>query len=147
MSTPLRHQLNTILADMRAQQERIQAASEHLRNATASATSKDRSIEVVVDSRGRITSLKLQGTGYRRSAPAEFADRIVDTIRSAQDAVAREATDGLAGLLPTGLGLDFGEGTFPDATPDLAAMFDEATRAMQERLFDTGPANPAHGDG
>src|SRR6266550_4715720 len=83
MSTPLRQQLNTILADMRTQQARIQAASERLGNATASATSKDRAIEAVVDNRGRVTALKLKGTGYRKLPPAELADRIADTIRSA----------------------------------------------------------------
>ena len=74
MSTPLRQQLNTILADMRTQQARIQAASERLGNATASATSKDRAIEAVVDNRGRVTALKLKGTGYRKLPPAELAD-------------------------------------------------------------------------
>ncbi len=147
MSTPLRQQLNTILADMRTQQARIQAASERLGNATASATSKDRAIEAVVDNRGRVTALKLKGTGYRKLPPAELADRIADTIRSAQEAVARQTLDAMAGLLPTGLGLDFSEGMSPDATPDLTAMFDRATRAVQENLFDAGPANPTSGDG
>ena len=95
MSTPLRQQLNTILADMRTQQARIQAASERLGNATASATSKDRAIEAVVDNRGRVTALKLKGTGYRRLPPAELADRIADTIRSAQEAVARQTLDAM----------------------------------------------------
>ena len=147
MSTPLREQLDAALADLRAQQARIQAASEELNNATASTTSKDRSIEVVVDSRGRVAALKLKGTGYRKLAPAELADRIIDTIRSAQDAAARRATDTLAGLLPTGLGSGFGDGVSPDGTFDLKAVFDAAARTIREPIVGTDLADRASADG
>jgi DNA-binding protein YbaB len=146
MSAQLDQQMNDILANLRAQQARIQAASERLGNASATATSKDHTIEAVVDSRGRITTLKLKGTGYRKLAPAELADRIMDAIRSAQDAVARQATDALAGLLPTGLGLGFGEGVSPDGTCDLDAMFDAAVRAVRNPIFRTRPADPRTDD-
>jgi len=135
MSTPLRQQLDAALANLRVQQTRIQAASEQLAKATATATSKDRAIEATVDSQGRLTALKLNGTGYRKLAPAELTARIVDTVRSAQDAAARQAADALTGLLPTDLGGGLGPGGSSDGGWDIDAMFEAAARAVQEPLF------------
>jgi hypothetical protein len=85
-----------------------------------------------------LTSLKLKGTGYRKLAPAELAARIVETVRAAQDAAARQASESVAGLMPTGLGPGFDLGPAAPATDgtwDIDAMFDAAARAVQEPLF------------
>ncbi len=136
MSTPLHEQMETALADLRAQQARIQGASEQLAKTTGKATSKDRSVEAVVDNKGTLTSLKLKGTGYRKLAPAELAAKIVETVRAAQDAAAAQASEWLAGLMPTGLGFGLGP-TAPaaDGTWDIDAMFGAAARAVAEPLF------------
>jgi len=133
MSTPLRQQLDEALAKLQVQRTRIQAASDQLAKATAAATSKDRAIEATVDNQGRLSALKLNGTGYRKLAPAELAARIVETVRSAQDAAARQAADALAGLLPDGLGL--GPSVRSDGGWDIDAMFEAAARAVQDPLF------------
>ena len=135
MSTPLRQQLDEALAKLQVQRTRIQAASDQLAKATAAATSKDRAIEATVDNQGRLSALKLNGTGYRKLAPAELAARIVETVRSAQDAAARQAADALAGLLPTGLGLGVGPSVRSDGGWDIDAMFEAAARAVQDPLF------------
>jgi DNA-binding protein YbaB len=136
MSTPFQQQMETALADLRAKRTRIQAASEQLAKTTGTATSKDRSVEAVVDNQGKLTSLKLKGTGYRKLAPAELSARIVETVRAAQDAAARQASESLAGLMPTGLGFGLGPAApAADGTWDIDAMFDAAARAVQEPLF------------
>ena len=138
MSTPLQQQLEAALSDLRAQRTRIQEASEQLAKTTGTAISKDRSVEAVVDSNGKLASLKLNGTGYRKLAPTELAARIVDTVQAAQDAAARQAAGALTGLMP--FALNFGLGpTTPgaDGTWDIDAMFEAAARAVQEPLFDT----------
>jgi DNA-binding protein YbaB len=134
MSTPLHQQLESALANMRVQQARIKAASEQLAKATATAASKDRAIEATVDSQGKLTALNLKGTGYRKLAPAELAARIVDTVRSAQDAVGRQAAEALTGLMPTGLGLGMAPTVSSDGGWDIDAMFEAAARAAQEPL-------------
>jgi DNA-binding protein YbaB len=136
MPTPLQEQMEAALAELRAQRTRMQAASEQLAKTVGKATSKDRSVEAVVDNKGKLTSLRLKGTGYRKLAPAELADRIVETVRAAQDAAARQASESLAGLMPTGLGLGLGPAApATDGTWDIDAMFDAAARMVQEPIF------------
>jgi hypothetical protein len=147
MSTPLSQQLESALANLRVQQTRIRAASEQLSKATGTATSKDRTIEATVDSRGKLTGLSLKGTGYRKLAPAEFTARIVETVRSAQDAVASRAAEALTGLMPAGLGLDIGPTMSADGSWDIDAMFEAAARRVQEPLLGESASTPRNGAG
>jgi DNA-binding protein YbaB len=119
--------LEHAMADLRAEQARIMAATDQLTKLTGSATSKDRVITATVDGQGRLLELKLTGTNYRRLAPAELTARIADTVRAAQDDAARASASALAGLLPDGLGLP-ADGEF-----DLTAMFDAAVSAATAR--------------
>jgi DNA-binding protein YbaB len=119
--------LEHAMADLRAEQARIMAATDQLTKLTGSATSKDRVISATVDGQGRLLELKLTGTNYRRLAPAELTTRIADTVRAAQDDAARASASALAGLLPDGLGLP-ADGEF-----DLTAMFDAAVSAATAR--------------
>jgi DNA-binding protein YbaB len=139
MSTPLRQQLDSALADLRVQQTRLRSAAEELAKTTTTAASKDRAIEATVDSQGKLTAIKLKGTGFRKLAPAELAARVVETVRSAQDAAARKAVDALMGMLPADLGLAMGPSLTPDGSMDIDAVFEAAARAAQEPLFATRP--------
>jgi DNA-binding protein YbaB len=118
------YDLNEAIADLRAEQSRIQAATEHMSSVTGSAASKDRMVTATVDSQGRLVDLKLAGTRYRKLPPAELTAHIVATVREAQDDAARAAASALSGLLPDGLGLPV-DGDF-----DLEAMFDAAVSAV-----------------
>jgi DNA-binding protein YbaB len=124
---------NEAIADLRAEQSRIQAATEQMSSITGSAVSKDRVVTATVDSQGRLVDLKLAGTRYRKLAPAELTASIVATVREAQDDAARAAATTLSGLLPAGLGLPV-DGDF-----DLEAMFDAAVSAV------TATQNPQEG--
>ncbi len=145
MSTPSHQKIEAALADLRVQQTRIREASEQLAKTTGTATSKDRAISATVDSQGKLTAVRLQGTGYRRLAPAEFAAALVDTIRSAQDVAARQATEALTGLLPTGLGLGIGSSVPSERGRHLDAMFEAAARAVREPLFADDAADARKG--
>jgi YbaB/EbfC DNA-binding family len=120
MSNPPSFDLEHAITDLRAEQARIQAATDHMMTLTGSATSKDRMVTATVDSRGRLTDLKLVGTRYRQLAAAELTTRIVETIRAAQEDAARASAAALGGLLPDGLGMP-GEGDL-----DIEAMFEAA---------------------
>jgi hypothetical protein len=135
-SGPPGFDLEHAIADLRAEQARIQAATDQMTALTGSATSKDRMVTATVDSRGRLTDLKLAGTRYRQLAPSELTTRIVETVRAAQEDAARGASGALAGLLPDGLGMP-ADGEF-----DLEAMFDAAitaARAAAGTETETGP--------
>jgi DNA-binding protein YbaB len=127
------YDLNEAIVDLRAEQARIQAATEEMSSITGSAVSKDRMVTATVDSQGRLVDLKLEGTRYRKLPPAELTARIVATVREAQDDAARAAASALSGLLPDGLGLPV-DGDF-----DLEAMFDAAVTAA------TAIQNPQEG--
>lgn len=118
--------LNDAIAELRAEQTRIQAAAEHMSSITGSAVSKDRAVTATVDSRGRLVDLKLAGARYRRLAPAELAAVIVTTVQAAQDDASRGAVTALSGLMPGGLGLPL------DGDVDLEAMFDAAVAAATQ---------------
>jgi DNA-binding protein YbaB len=117
--------LDDAIVDLRAEQARIQAATEHMSSITGSAVSKDRMVSATVDSQGRLTDLKVSGTRYRKLAPAELTTRIVATVQEAQDNAARAAATALSGLLPDGIGLPLG------GDLDLDAMFDAAVSAVK----------------
>jgi DNA-binding protein YbaB len=123
------------IAELRAEQAKIQEAGERMNRLTGSASSADRMITATVDSQGRLVDLKLAGGRYRKLAPAELTGRIVETVRAAQENAARQATDAFAGLLPPGLGLPAG-GEF-----DLDAMFDAAVSAALATEQTTDGAN------
>lgn len=125
MSNPPEYDLANAIADLRAEQSRIQAATEHMSSITGSATSKDRMVTATVDGQGRLVDLKLGGTRYRQLAPAELTTRIVATVREAQDDAARATAAALSGLLPDGLSLPV------DSDFDLEAMFDAAVTAAR----------------
>jgi DNA-binding protein YbaB len=128
----------TAMADLRAEQARIQAATERMTSVSGSASSKDKMVTATVDGQGRLVELKLAGTRYRQLAAGELTARIVATVRSAQEEAARATASVLSGLLPAGLGMPV------DGELDLKAMFDAAVASMAQ----DGPADPRQaGDG
>jgi DNA-binding protein YbaB len=127
--------MQNAIAELRAEQAKIQEAGERMSRLTGSASSADRMITATVDSQGRLVDLKLAGGRYRKLAPAELTGRIVETVRAAQENAARQASDAFAGLLPPGLGMPVG-GEF-----DLDAMFDAAVSAALATEQTTDGAN------
>jgi DNA-binding protein YbaB len=127
--------MQNAIAELRAEQAKIQEAGERMNRLTGSASSADRMITATVDSQGRLVDLKLAGGRYRKLAPAELTGRIVETVRAAQENAATQASDAFAGLLPPGLGMPVG-GEF-----DLDAMFDAAVSAALATEQTTDGAN------
>ncbi|MDN3358994.1 YbaB/EbfC family nucleoid-associated protein [Actinomadura sp. DC4] len=130
------YDVQAAIASLRAEQTRIQAATDRMTAVTGSSSSKDRMVTATVDGQGRLVELKLTGTRYRQLAPVELAARIARTVRSAQDDAARTAATALAELLPAGLGLPI------DGGLDLGAMFDTAVSAMASDGAPEGEHDP-----
>jgi DNA-binding protein YbaB len=129
MSSAFDAQREAAIADLRAQQERLTAASRTMAAAQHTATSKDRAVEATVDAQGRLTALTLKGTAYRNLAPTELAERIRSTVRAAQDAVAGAALAAVADMVPAALRPVLA------GTLDLEAMFGAAILAGDEPIF------------
>jgi hypothetical protein len=142
MSKPPEYDLGHAIADLRAEQARIQAAGDRMASLTGSAASKDRMVSATVDSQGRLVDLTLTGTRYRQLAPPELCTRIVETVRAAQENAARTSASALSELLPAGLEMPLG-GDF-----DIEAMFDAAVSAATASMADQDdPTEGAQNDG
>ena len=142
MSTPLNDRMENALVDLRAQQEAIQQLGDRMKGAAASATSVDRLVTATVDSQGRLTDLKLDGARYRRMAPKELTQRILETVRSAQEMAHKEAMAMFADLVPANLK------PLLSGDLDLGEMFDAAAEDVVRPLFpeETPSTEPGRSD-
>ncbi len=138
MSSPLHNELESALAGLRAQHQRIRAAQDRIDAQTTTHTSKDRMVAATVDSRQRLTGLTLSGTRYRRLAPAELASRIVQAVAAAQEEAAGKSRNVLAELAPAGFGPGLADLVNGDL--DIERIFDEAVQAASGPLFRDEPA-------
>jgi YbaB/EbfC DNA-binding family protein len=129
MTSALHQEAAAALARLRQEQERIERTRREVAAATHSATAPDRSVEASVDSGGQLLSITLRGTAYRTLAPAEFADRVAQTVRAAQHAAAEQATAILARHMPPGM-REMLAGGF-----DLGRIFEAAVEAGDAPLF------------
>jgi hypothetical protein len=123
--------METALADLRAQREKIRefdAASAARRTVV---TSKNRMVAATVDSRGKLVELSLKGNRYRSMAPAELASLIVETVAKAQEDALKTSLTAAAELLPRALKFAGPDG----AAPDLDGMFDTAFKLAGEPVF------------
>jgi len=122
MFSPLHNEMTDAMRDLRAKQEQITAAFGRLQDATASATTKDRTIKATVDGQGQLTELTFNGKRWREMAPKELGAKIVEVVADAQRQAATSVTELMTGLVPDGVDLD----RLRAVGPDLDAMIDSA---------------------
>lgn len=123
MSDPLHNELAAALVLLRDQQQDLAAATKALAETETTVRSKDRLVEVTVDSRGRLTGLKLTGRRFRDLSAAELSAKISETVRAAQEEQEARTISSLARFAPPGI--------------DVAAMFD-GTFDPQEMVASAG---------
>lgn len=91
-----------MLAEMRSALESVQAAAERMRErvrqAKTTVEDKEKLLSVTVGGHGELTQITFHGDAYRRLAPAELADLIVTTVRTAREGAQRKAMAGAAEL-------------------------------------------------
>jgi DNA-binding protein YbaB len=131
MSAPMEEQLESAIAELRAEQEKINGFAATMAGKTTEATSRNRMVSAKVDSQGKLVELSLKGNRYRQLAPAELSALVVETVRKAQDAAAKQTMAAALALLPDGFGIP---GTHAGER-DLDAMFDAAIRLAEEPIF------------
>lgn len=122
MFSPLHNEMAGVMQDLRAKQEQIAAAYGKLEEVTASASTKDRNVTATVDGRGRLTDLSFRGQRWRELAPKELCAKIIEVVADAQEQVAVETGELMAGLVPDGVDLE----RLRESGPDLDAMIESA---------------------
>lgn len=122
MFSSFENEMTGALRELRAKQEEIAAALGKVREATATATSKDRMLKATVDGQGRLTELAFNGTRWREMAPKELGAKIVEVVADAQRGAAEATSELMGGLVPAGVDLE----ELRSAGPDLEAMMNSA---------------------
>ncbi|WP_051385537.1 YbaB/EbfC family nucleoid-associated protein [Actinokineospora inagensis] len=135
MSTPLHNELAAAVAELREQQEKINAAVAKVAAATTTLATEDHMVEATVDGQGKLTGLKFHGRRWRDLAPAELATRLVELIGKAQDQSARTTATLFAEIMPAGAGVpDLATLSDPDAlTAEIDAMINAVVREETSR--------------
>jgi DNA-binding protein YbaB len=122
-------------AELRRQQERLQAVSTRLEEVKTKVMSKDGMITVTLDSQGSVSSVAFNTTKFRRMAPAELGAALVQVIKQAQTQARDEVMSAYRSFLPSGMGLD----DLLSGKGDFNSMFDDAVRRA-ENMLAHGPA-------
>jgi len=130
MSTSLQNRMESALANLRAQQEKIREFGFLMAERKVAVTSKNRMISATVDSYGRLVDLAIKGNRYRSLAPAELAKVIVETVAKAQDSAAKQTMAAAAEISPKA----FEFGSLTGREFDLDAMFDAAARLAEQPI-------------
>ncbi|MCX4472963.1 YbaB/EbfC family nucleoid-associated protein [Micromonospora sp. NBC_01655] len=99
-----------LLAEMRAALKDVEEATDRVRRRVARAQTtvedKKKLLSVTVGGHGELTRITFNGDAYRRLAPAELADLIVTTTRTAREKAQRKTMAGTAELTRHLSGLD-----------------------------------------
>jgi DNA-binding protein YbaB len=130
--------MESALAELRAQQEKIRDFSVAMAARTTAVTSKNRMVSATVDSGGKLVELAFKGNRYRSLPPAELSALVVETVTKAQETASKESMAAAADLIPAG----FGFPGLAGGDVDLEGMFDAAVRLAEQPVF----ADDATGD-
>jgi len=125
--------MDAVLADLRAQREKIREFDAAMAVRKTVVTSKNRMVSATVDSKGKLVELSFKGNRYRSMAPAELASLIVETVGTAQENALKETLTAAAELIPHARKFAGLEGGL-----DLDGMFDEAVRIAERPLPESG---------
>jgi DNA-binding protein YbaB len=122
-------------AELRRQQERLQALGSRLEEVKTKVMSKDGMITVTLDGRGDIATIAFNTAKYRRMAPAELGAALVQVLGQARTEAREQIMTAYRPFIPSGLGMD----DLLSGKGDLKRMFDDAVRKANDVL--------AHGPG
>ena len=91
-----------LLAEMRAALEEMQSTSDRVRkqvrDAATTVRDKEQRLSVTVGGHGELSQITFHGDAYRDLAPAELAELIVKTAKTARDGAQRKAMAGTSVL-------------------------------------------------
>ena len=102
-SAALRARLEELLGDYEQLRRGVAAAREQMRTMHGAAATTDGTINVTVDSRGRLTGLELTPRAYRRFSPSQLAAEIIRLTGAACDQVTGQMAEVMAPFLPDGI--------------------------------------------
>lgn len=127
MSSPYDAAIDELMADYHRQLDQLNDNHRRMREITGSATSQRQSVKVTVGAQGEIVELKFPTDAYKRMAPVELANVIMETVAVARQQVSEQVAQAVQATAPPGI--------------DLAALF-----GPDSDLGKVLPRNPAMPD-
>lgn len=129
--------INEMIAELRTQYENLAQLQETSQQISGSATSPRHQLTATVDSRGALTSIRFNGNAYRKMAPEELANMIVETVRAAQRDARRTTFQNVGDLGVTEAAFD----ALADGTMDWRSAFGD-TFTLPQPLLDLLATTP-----
>jgi septal ring factor EnvC (AmiA/AmiB activator) len=96
MMSALSEQLALIRETLEKSRQDTRATVAEVRAAEVKIVAQDRSLTVSMDSEGRLSAIKFNGTHYQRMAPAELSSVLVETINKARQELTGKINDSMA---------------------------------------------------
>jgi DNA-binding protein YbaB len=93
MTDSIKDRLAKAIADMQETTKAVARAQDRLSRATATARSRDRSVEVTVDAQGQLSEVKFLDGKYRTMGAAQLAAAVMEAARQSQAEMARMVLD------------------------------------------------------
>jgi DNA-binding protein YbaB len=140
MTNPIHNEFERTTAELEQAVERLTTFQRQLQESTYSATDRNRRVTVEVSSTGELSDIRFISNAYRKMAPAELSQLLVDTTRQARAKALQSMLTGLTDVLPSGLPLEkIISGTTP-MDEIVAAGLAEYEKNMPEMLRHAGGA-------
>ncbi|MFI1829722.1 YbaB/EbfC family nucleoid-associated protein [Streptomyces sp. NPDC020412] len=116
MNEPIQERLAKAVARLEQTRQAVAAAEQQLRSSSVTVRSRDRSVEVTVNSQGHLTDLRFLDGKYRTMGSAQLAAAVIEAARQGQAEMARTVLDAFQPLSETvgdrphieGSGVDWG---------------------------------------
>jgi DNA-binding protein YbaB len=103
VATPYDQQIEEMLREYRRQREQAVETRRRVGEVTASATAPRQAVKVTVGAQGEVNEIEFPTGAYRRMAPKELADALLDTIREARNKALQQVGEVVSADLPQGV--------------------------------------------
>lgn len=116
MNEPIQERLAKAVAQLEQTRQAVAVAEQRLRASSVTVRSRDRSVEVTVNSQGHLADLRFLDGKYRTMGPTQLAAAVIEAARQGQAEMARTVLDVFQPLSETvgdrphveGSGVDWG---------------------------------------
>ncbi|MFI2378273.1 YbaB/EbfC family nucleoid-associated protein [Streptomyces sp. NPDC018964] len=142
MTEPIKERLARAMAQLEETRQAVDQAQQQLRTATVTVRSRDRSVEVTVNSQGHLGEVRFLGGKYRTMGAAQLSAAVAEAAHQAQADMARMVLEAFRPLSETpgvqprieGSGIEW-EDVFGPLL-DTVAKGADARRRADDRLRD-----------
>ncbi|MFJ2095303.1 YbaB/EbfC family nucleoid-associated protein [Streptomyces sp. NPDC087901] len=147
MKAPMEQRLADALARIKATEEAVAKAESELRQATVTARSADRSVQISVGPQGALVGLEFLDGKYKNMAAAQLSSAILQTVEKARGEMARRVVDTFEPLTKAAGGESLSEHVGADWEKIFGSLLDGAEQREQPTTVRDRLRDEIHEDG